>query len=154
MALQAEIAHKIITRLRTGTIQDPVNGKKFTKVIVRLPSNNRAHILLTHVSSTSATTATVPQKGHAIAATYPNDINAFVLTGYTGRVVEGLIPLAAGTAEPAQLVMPRFATLPVGPRPIRRKRPRLRSLHSQWRQGLRPSHHKIRFRQLRYSRSG
>lgn len=36
------------------------------------------------------------------------------MTGYTGRFVEGLVPLAAGVAIPARLVMPRFANLPVG----------------------------------------
>jgi hypothetical protein len=34
MALQVEIAHKIITSLRKGEIQGPVSGKKFDKVIV------------------------------------------------------------------------------------------------------------------------
>lgn len=95
MSLQAEIAHKIITGLRAGTIQGPVAGKKFTKVI--------------YVGHSYGSI-----QGNAIAATYPSDVNAFVLTGYTGRFVEGLVPLAAGVAEPAQIVMPRFASLPVG----------------------------------------
>lgn len=41
-------------------------------------------------------------------------MDAFVLTGYSGRFIEGLVPLAAGLAVPAQTVMARFATLPVG----------------------------------------
>lgn len=53
-------------------------------------------------------------QGNALAATFPDAVDTYVLTGYTGRFVEGLVPLAAGIAEPAQLVMPRFASLPVG----------------------------------------
>jgi len=95
MALQVEIAHKIITGLRKGEIQGPVSGKKFDKVIYAGHSYGSI-------------------QGNAIAATYPTDVDTFVLTGYTLRFAEGLIPLAAGLALPAQLVKPRFANLPLG----------------------------------------
>nr|POF26029.1 hypothetical protein CFP56_22177 [Quercus suber] len=36
------------------------------------------------------------------------------VAGYTGDFLAGLVPLAAGLALPAQAVMPRFASLPVG----------------------------------------
>jgi pimeloyl-ACP methyl ester carboxylesterase len=113
MALQAEIAHKIITMLRSGQVQGPVNGKKFSKVIVSFCPQVRL------AGSRSQVTQYVGHsygsiQGNAIAATFPNDVDTFVLTGYTGRFIEGLVPLASGLAVPAQAVMPRFANLPVG----------------------------------------
>lgn len=53
-------------------------------------------------------------QGNALAATFPDAVDTYVLTGYSGRFVTGLVPLAAGLALPAALVMPRFAGLPVG----------------------------------------
>ncbi|EME47137.1 hypothetical protein DOTSEDRAFT_165945 [Dothistroma septosporum NZE10] len=95
MALQAQIAHQIIQMLRDGQVQGPVAGKKFNKVIY--VGHNYGSI-----------------QGNAIAATFPNDVDTFVLTGYSGRFVEGLVPLASGIALPADTVMPRFADLAPG----------------------------------------
>ncbi|CZT18456.1 uncharacterized protein RCC_04301 [Ramularia collo-cygni] len=95
MALQAQIAHEIITMLREGKVQGPVAGKTFNKVIY--VGHSYGSIM-----------------GNAIAATFPDDVNAFVLTGYTGEFVAGAPPLLSGVAVPAALAMPKFADLPVG----------------------------------------
>nr|POF13032.1 hypothetical protein CFP56_10180 [Quercus suber] len=95
MGLQTEIANVIITMLRSGQVGGPVAGKKFTKVI--------------YVGHSYGSI-----QGNAIAATYPDAVDTFVLTGYTGDFIAGLVPLSAGLALPAQAVMPRFASLPVG----------------------------------------
>ncbi|KAF2772717.1 hypothetical protein EJ03DRAFT_348251 [Teratosphaeria nubilosa] len=53
-------------------------------------------------------------QSNALAATYPDAVDTYVLTGYTGQFVEGPVPLASGIALPAQTVSTRFADLPAG----------------------------------------
>ncbi|MCJ1446956.1 MAG: hypothetical protein MMC23_007464 [Stictis urceolatum] len=95
MSLQVEIIHQIISGLRSGSIAGPVAGKKFDKVIYAGHSYGSI-------------------SGNALAATYPADADALVLTGYSGEFINGLVPLASGIAIPAALAMPRFLGLPVG----------------------------------------
>lgn len=95
MSLQVEIIHQIITKLRTGQVKGPLAGKSFDKVIYT--GHSYGSIC-----------------GNALAATYPKDVDTYILTGYTGEFAMGLVPLAAGIAIPAKLVMPRFADLAVG----------------------------------------
>jgi hypothetical protein len=52
--------------------------------------------------------------GNALAAIYPKNVDTYILTGYTREFIMGLVPLASGIVEPASLVIPRFADLPVG----------------------------------------
>jgi pimeloyl-ACP methyl ester carboxylesterase len=95
MSLQVEIIHQIISGLRAGTIGGGVLGKKFDKVIYA--GHSYGSIC-----------------GNALAATYPADVDTYILTGYTGEFALGLVPLASGIAIPVQLVMPWFSDLPVG----------------------------------------
>ncbi|TVY84118.1 hypothetical protein LSUE1_G001862 [Lachnellula suecica] len=96
MSLQVEIIHQIITGLRAGTISGGgLEGKSFDKVIYT--GHSYGSIC-----------------GNALAATYPSDVDTYVLTGYTGEFILGLVPLAAGIAIPAATVMSRFSDLAVG----------------------------------------
>lgn len=95
MSLQVEIIHQIIGGLRTGELLGPLRNKYFQNII--------------YVGHSYGSIC-----GNALAATYPFDASALVLTGYSGEFINGLGPLAAGIAAPAQTVMPRFANLKPG----------------------------------------
>lgn len=95
MSLQVEIIHQIIGGLRTGELLGPLKGKYFQNIIYT--GHSYGSIC-----------------GNALAAIYPGDVNALILTGYSGEFINGLGPLAAGIAIPANTVMPRFSKLKEG----------------------------------------
>lgn len=95
MPLQVEIMHQIIDRLRAGTIGGPIGAKKWEKVIYAGHSYGSI-------------------SGNALVATYPADVDALVLTGYTPNFAAGIPPLLSGVAVPAALASPRFAGLDAG----------------------------------------
>lgn len=93
MSLQIEIAHQIIQKLRAGTVGGPLEGRSFDKIIYAGHSYGSI-------------------QGNGLAATYPKDVDCYVLTGYTGDFLTGLVPLASGIAIPAAIAMPdRYAGL-------------------------------------------
>lgn len=113
MSLQTEIAATIISMLRSGKVGGPVAGKSFDKVIVSSPlSHCLCDSSLTSHKYVGHSYGSI--QGNALAATFPDAADAFVLTGYTGEFLEGLVPLAAGLAIPAQLVKEEFANEDVG----------------------------------------
>ena len=91
-SLQIEIAHQIISGLRNGSLGGPLQGKTFNKVIYAGHSYGSI-------------------AGNGLASIYPNDVDAFVFTGYTKNFIMGTVPLAAGVTLPASTVSSRFAGL-------------------------------------------
>ena len=93
--LQVEVIHQIITMLREGNVPGPVSGKKFSKVIYA--GHSYGSIC-----------------GNGVATHHPADVDAFILTGYSGQFALGAGPLAAGLPIPADLVFDRYKTLSPG----------------------------------------
>lgn len=96
MSLQVATIHKIITELRQGTIKGPSKNRSFKKVIFTAHSYGSIC-------------------GNAIASEYPKDVDAFVLTGYTGDFEGAPGPFSVGIPQPAATAMPaRYAGYALG----------------------------------------